>query len=391
MRQLRPFERGMPFTRVNWACHLRGGVDRDLLATAFDHVVATQPVLRTRLSGRDHLFVGAEPPRLEVSGVSPQEEAATAFDGPLVRAALCTSGDEDVFVLGIEHLVADGRSAFMVLNWIWEAYTALAEGCPAPVPPEAALVSPLDLLSTVDEAYVAKRRASAVDVAHVPFAPETGSRTELSRTRLDERTTGLLAARAKAEGVTMHGVIAAALLLAARAEMPATGAMPLGLFTGVDLRTRLALPANAVVNNGGWFVDTIAVERAGDPLRLADGITRRLRAAVDEGVPELELRGFAETLVDPGYVRGVTLITSNIGVVTPPRLPAGLEMTDLWTGMVVPDRPRPPVEHGPFSANALTFDGRLHVGILHRPDCFGYRQVRRMLDHVAATLTELAG
>ncbi|GLZ29658.1 hypothetical protein Lesp02_18480 [Lentzea sp. NBRC 105346] len=51
-------------------------------------------------------------------------------------------------------------------------------------------------------------------------------------------------------------------------------------------------------------------------------------------------------------------------------------MTDLWTG--------------PLSANVLTFDGRLHVGILHRPDCFGYRQVRRMLDHVAATLTELA-
>ncbi|GLZ29078.1 hypothetical protein Lesp02_12680 [Lentzea sp. NBRC 105346] len=377
LRGLTPAESFLTGIRINHIGDIRGDVDEGLLAKAVDAVAATRSALRASRG-------------LLVRDSSLADELAVPL-GPeeTFRATLLPG----TFVLTVEHSIADGRAALALFRAILETYTALAEGMEVPVLPPDHGRSALDGLRHWSEADVAAhiehRRATAADVPRVPFdhLPEGG--LDLRRLLFAPELTGRLATRAKAEGASLHGLIAAALLLAARAEIgPVPG--PLGLVSTVDLRSRLVPPMapDALTHCSSWFIDSVEVAEDSDPFELARGIRRRLRAALDTGYPELEMLALETVVRDPGFSNLVTVNLTNLGRVTSPRLPRGLELTD-WSSYMssAVDRWNPDAPHGVLPAGVFTVDGRLDITIRFQSHCFGPQRIERILDHVRETLT----
>ncbi|MCN9243772.1 amino acid adenylation domain-containing protein [Streptomyces sp. RY43-2] len=139
-----------PAHNVVTAARLRGRLDEDALARAFDHVVRRHEALRTRLvtrSGRPAQVVEATGTwpltRSRLEGTAPgdpgqairavlEEESSRPFrlaEGPLVRGRLLTFGDEErILVLTVHHAVTDNWSYGVLLQDLVGAYEALAEG-----------------------------------------------------------------------------------------------------------------------------------------------------------------------------------------------------------------------------------------------------------------------
>ncbi|GLZ29077.1 hypothetical protein Lesp02_12670 [Lentzea sp. NBRC 105346] len=399
LRRLTVTESDVVAARINWLCTVRGGVDEGLLVKAVDVVVDGMAPLRARL-GRDEHGLFLHQPEVEAPGlilgtgsVEDELEIPVGPEGPLVRVALLPGAEEDIIAVGVSHSIADGRSVLAIMKEIWRVYTALVEGTEVPIIeadiPESALAGLAHWTADEVAAHVERRRAEVVRVPHVPFEPAIGDRPEVTRMLIDRDTTARIAAGARAGGTSMHGLIAAALLLAARAEIGTCD--ELGFVSSVDMRPRLVppLPEDAITPCSGWFFDRVDVH-GGDPLMIARGINERLSLAVSSGVADLDLLAYEQLRVDPGFRDQTTVSMNNLGRIPAPRLPRGLRMTDLRTFVSVASRFRPDVDRDPLPASVLTFDGRLEISIPHRPDCFGQVQVARILDHVRTTLTGCA-
>ncbi|MHB9858115.1 amino acid adenylation domain-containing protein [Streptomyces sp. YIM S03343] len=139
-----------PAHNVVTAARLRGPLDEDALARAFDHVVRRHESLRTRLVPRPTGLVqvvdatgtwpltrsrlegpASEDPRRAIRDIL-DEESSRPFrlaEGPLVRGRLATLGDEErILVLTVHHAVTDNWSYGVLLQDLAGAYEALADG-----------------------------------------------------------------------------------------------------------------------------------------------------------------------------------------------------------------------------------------------------------------------
>jgi len=141
---------------VTGAYHLSGRLDADALERAVNEVVLRHESLRTTFTAR-----GGEPlqvihpwrpvplPRTDLAGMPPAEleaevdrkvaeVAATSFDlavGPLFRAELIRMGpEENVFTVGMHHIVSDGWSAGVFHRELRTLYEAFTAGLPSPLP-----------------------------------------------------------------------------------------------------------------------------------------------------------------------------------------------------------------------------------------------------------------
>ncbi|MET1080988.1 MAG: amino acid adenylation domain-containing protein, partial [Pseudomonas sp.] len=137
------------------AVRLRGQLDRAALQHALDRILERHEALRTRvvlLEGRPCQVI--DPPRpfalpiQEARDLPPgglealcQAAAAEPFDlaaGPLVRARLlCLADDDQVLLLTLHHLVADGWSLSLLMRECAALYRAAREGQADPLPPLA--------------------------------------------------------------------------------------------------------------------------------------------------------------------------------------------------------------------------------------------------------------
>ncbi|CPZ28131.1 Possible conserved polyketide synthase associated protein [Mycobacteroides abscessus] len=146
------------------------------------------------------------------------------------------------------------------------------------------------------------------------------------RTRLSRAQTTRLFDAARAAGLTVHGVVCAAILSAAQALSRSHGPVTFGLTSSVDLRTRTGKPITAAQGTviQGADTATLAVTSGDDPLRLARAVLDSLASGlVDRRVHQAFLRHqpLQQSVENP-------LMVTNWGRIPALRLPAGLRIRD---------------------------------------------------------------
>ncbi|MFF1449869.1 protein kinase [Streptomyces sp. NPDC058274] len=430
-------------SRAVLSCSVRGHLDAVALSTAFDTLTAEHPGLRARITsdGSGHaleLLPDAERPRLALRTGGPEvydEElnSPLSVGGPLARAVLATEpGDErHLLVLTVDHIITDGHSAITLLNTLWERYGAFVEG--ARQTPASAEVLSVDwpapvseLLPPSDESETAKylewrlAETGRHPVELVPYdtprqlpeaaprgaggaangpvaAVATGTagtsdahRIEVRRLLLDAGDTAQLRQLARETGVSVHGLVSAALLIAARQRLGGDGPRVLGCLSPVDLRSRLTPPLSPTVMVAAvsTHLQAVTVDADTEPLTLAREVGVDLRESIERGDHFQDMRIMPEVPRNPALQTG-TVIATNMGSVPGPRLPEGAEVTDV---RLVPAREQyfPQAGRSPLMACVVSFDGRLAIEFPHYTACFSPAFMESLRDDVRSTLLAFA-
>ncbi|MFD9566490.1 condensation domain-containing protein [Streptomyces sp. NPDC059994] len=387
-------------SRAVLSCTVRGDLDEELFAAAFAAKVAEHPSLRCRIAVEDGVHVlqpmaADELPRLLVRDGGPDsftEEFNTPLPvgGPLVRAVLLRGSDEHTVMLSVDHTITDGHSAIALQNALWDTYTALAGELPDGVgeyseqwpSPVSALLPPVSAREA-DE-YLARRveRTRQAPVVCLPYeavgTERAPGRPELAvqRVLLEPDDTARLLRFAKSEGVSVHGLIAAAALTAVRHRLGGEpGARTLGCLSPVDLRSRLTPPLDreVMVPAVTSCLDVLEVAHDADPLTLARQVTENLHAAIERGDFLQELHLLPKVPQHPALL-ATSVIVTNMGRVSGPVTPDGLEVTDV---RLAPAREHyfPEAGRGPVMVCVVSFDGRLGIELPYSAGCFTHEQM----------------
>ncbi|MFC8847311.1 MULTISPECIES: hypothetical protein [unclassified Micromonospora] len=285
---------------------VRGHLPLELLRAALDELQARHPLLRvaiaTRPDGRRPRFVPTDRPiplrRVapgpggaggRVSGAPADPDAGWLREvndrelvdgvdwraGPLCRAVVLTApgaapaaGDAHDLILTLPHCVADGTTALSLLRQWLEHADRLATAGPAPEPepalPPAERMFPrryrggtgaLRLGGQLLRDLYAVRRHRPARVVPSRFVPFTDRRSRLLHRTLTAGQVAALARACRRERTTVHGALAAAMVLAVAADAgpPAPGHVAIG--SPVDFRAALTppVPERAV----GAYVATV--------------------------------------------------------------------------------------------------------------------------------------
>jgi hypothetical protein len=365
-RQLDPSE--IYHAAVDWSgaysVTCQGPVDAMLLDRAFAALHARVPLLRGRLerNERGFRFRVASERVPETTVRSGGYEAYLAEMGrpldssrELSRLALVRGRDTSYVILSLHHAIADGRAGIALFERVWRNYTALIEGRPLPAGPVEPLPASAETL-LVARGWVRDEPSEpigpAADLAVPP--PEV---VVPDRVSLDEAETARLFAYCKAEGLSVHGYVCGAALVACRDELR-VGDGPLAMMCGcpVDLRYRVTPPVAAdeatVFVSGVEF--PVVVARGADPVGIGRAAKRTLDTAIASGEAERALFGLRpETAAEN---RLPDLVVTNVGPVTPFTTPDGLRITDFrgYTSTTIP---------GLLMFIVTSYGGRLSVDV----------------------------
>ncbi|MFE3446741.1 hypothetical protein ACFXNW_27240 [Nocardia sp. NPDC059180] len=334
-----------------------GRVDERILQLVLDELAAAHPLLRSRVvhdAEEAKLFVVDDGfrPRLEVGAGGEREyfrlvnEERTWSDG-LFSARLLREGDREQIVLVIHHGIADGRSAFALLDQLWRRYCAHLTGSPSPRPaterdlPAAADVRMADVVDRAAVAEWSEDIAAQVAMAGpdaVPAAlPHDGvgagdplDRFAMVRIELDPDDTRALVNSARAHCISVNSLFSGAAMVALRALFDADGPLLLNLGHAADLRSQLVppLPAATVVNWASGIGTVLPVDDGANPCELGRSVEAGVQASLGRREHALVMLA-AQTIGDDPVMAALlsarpTLTLSNIGRLPAHSLPAGL-------------------------------------------------------------------
>jgi hypothetical protein len=182
-------------------------------------------------------------------------EVATPFDtrqAPLVRAVLLHQAHRAVFILVSHHSIADAKSIVFAIRDILQAFSGKTL---VPLAPRAALDT---LLPPVPEP--GKDEASPGDSAPAPMAKPVvfrkpdGSLPRISRLTLTPALTRELRRRSRSEATSVHGVLVAAAVAAARQASAELKEAIIGVVSPIDLRKLLGAGEDVAPLNGGAVI-----------------------------------------------------------------------------------------------------------------------------------------
>ncbi|WP_324191979.1 phthiocerol/phthiodiolone dimycocerosyl transferase family protein [Nocardia brasiliensis] len=402
-----------------------GAVDSAAVQGAFAALQARYPVITCRI-GEDEEGTGY----LLRPGDSPV--GATVSDGDVETIGLPVTpldpGTQlaylDVVVSGEDrwrltlfahHSVADAGHCVELLARFWDHYTGLVEGTPVagaphdyPRPLEwhvaqrglvagavsgfEAVTRPLPLPAPIEAAGP----ADACGAGSVTIRPSGSAGAVPSslarplRTRLDAAVTARIVALGRHRGVSVNGLVTAALLRAFASGITdaATGPVPLGCLYPVDMRARLVpkvAPGDGT-NMAGLASFAAEIDLSGSVLDLGGRIAQQLRADLAAGIVQQSVLHFPDFFGDKRIhsLAGHVAVT-NTGAVPPFRTPAGLELTD-YEIVYLSAHPRPSTgASAAVTFLVYTFHGALTIGLLG-----GGPEANRLLDAVLQELLALS-
>jgi hypothetical protein len=303
-------------------------------------------------------------------------------EAPLVRAHWFERpAGRWAFALVFHHSVGDGRSGIRLVAELID--DARGAGLPAgEVEARPSLMALFPEAFSGDaglaraQAWKAELKAGLLRADAVPgFAREGGEvRPAILALRFDERTVEGLASRARREGASVHGLIGAAELLAARSLFgEGEGAPPTLMLTSpVDLRGQLASPVDD--STPGFYVTLLStLARVDGPAGLgplARHLTEDLRRQVAQGCGHLfyHLAAPAETI--PPTAEGIAgfrawmqrmppaFVLSNVGRAGSMPEAGGVRVEEISFALC-------PMAHQPLFVAASTWDGRLALNVVH--------------------------
>lgn len=354
LRQLDPGERyywlldHLGCMAVGAVAEIERRLDPKRLADALAAVQRRHPLLRARIA-----LVDAEPAFIAVEDAIPLVEMTAAHDawhdeleveldtpfgssGPLIRCrhVLIDGENRAVLVLVAHHAIADARALVSVLQQIVRHVADAADeggtthGVPAPMHARYAeeLRAPSAVVDVARQVR-AERRAQAAPEQFMMHRRHVGARhTRLDRLTVDSAGVDALRASARAAGATVHGVLSAALLAAARALLGDEQVHTVTLVTPTDLRGRLASPpARDEVQLATGLLAT-PFQVGASPDELASTVSAQVHRELDRGESHLFyriVRAASFPATDDGveafaaWMSGVpqALAMSNLGVV----------------------------------------------------------------------------
>ncbi|MGW4767937.1 phthiocerol/phthiodiolone dimycocerosyl transferase family protein [Nocardia sp. NPDC004278] len=285
---------------------VHGSLDIEILRRVLDELSAAHPLLRSRpVADAENVlhFVrdDAYRPRLEVADGG-EAEYLNLVNGPrdwhdgLFRAHLLRDRDRDQIVLVVHHGIADGRSAFALLEQMWQRYTAHAtqtelpqsdsdQGLPEAIDDQLAeVISDTEVADWLDQL---RSGAATMGPESAPRTlPENGSgvdplgRFALQRIELDAEETRVLIDTARAHGLSVNSLLGGAGLIAFRSQLePSTGPLPMFCGHAVDVRSEVDLPASTMLNCASGVGTPAMVSHDTSPIEVAHQVAAGMRAA----------------------------------------------------------------------------------------------------------------
>ncbi|WP_309234873.1 acyltransferase [Nocardia sp. XZ_19_385] len=361
---------------------VEGELDVAALRTAFLTLQRAYPVLTCRI-GEDSEGVGyllrsggatvgawvrdgaVDQVRLPVQPVDPGVQLAyldVVIGGSAARVTLFA-----------HHSVADAGHCVELVSRLWSFYTDR-------LTPED--VVPHELPKPVEE-YAADRgiTGSAVsgfeDVtrplppdARTPADPATPAPPSLAQPRravLDPVATARIVELGHRPGLTVNGLVTAALLRAYVAETGSTTTASVGCLYPVDLRTRFDPPVAraAGTNMAGLASFAAEVDLTADISLLAHQISSRLHHDLSEGIVQQSVLHFPD-FYGPTRIHSLAghVAVTNTGRVPAFRTPPELTLAD-YEIVYLSAHPRPSTGASAAVTFLLyTFQGRLTIGVL---------------------------
>lgn len=310
--------------------------------------------------------------------------------------AVVSGADRWRVTLFAHHSIADAGHCVELLSRFWAFYTDIVESAPISVVPQE-YPQPLEWhaakrgivageLSGFEDVTKPLPAATAVPVGD----PAPSSLARPKRARLDEATTARIVALGHHRGVSVNGLITAALLRAyASGTSEATGnPVPLGCLYPVDMRSRLdprVAPAEGT-NMAGLASFAAEIDLSESVLELAQRISDRLHSDLAEGIVQQSVLHFPD-FYGPTRIHSLAghVAITNTGAVPRFRTPAGLTLTD-YEIVYLSAHPKPSTgASAAITFLVYTFHGQLAVGLLG-----GGPDTGRLLAAVRKELTALS-
>ncbi|MFA4081478.1 phthiocerol/phthiodiolone dimycocerosyl transferase family protein [Mycobacteroides salmoniphilum] len=306
-----------------------GALDIGALTTAFHALLASYPVLNTQIVPAGHGYAlqhAPHQPALQVRTCTALPRAGFTIVDPHAVCAIDVAqrGNDFRLTLLTHHSIADAGAALNYLEVLCSLYTHVVETGSAGTIRSHPLAISL-------ERFLAER-GYVIPEPCAPPAPRAETTVDSTvvvrhgRTRLGREQTTRLFDAARAVGLTVHGIVCAAILLAAHALSRSQGQITFGITSSVDLRTRTGAPIAAAQGTVIQGADTaiLAVAPDDDPLRLARAVLDSLAGGLaDHSVHQAFLR-----YPQPQQSIENPLMVTNWGQIPPLRLPEGLRVHD---------------------------------------------------------------
>ncbi|MGD9619475.1 MAG: phthiocerol/phthiodiolone dimycocerosyl transferase [Mycolicibacterium sp.] len=334
---------------VGLAAHVRGPLDTDALADAFDLLLQAHPVLNGHLEqasdGRweivldDLMHPGIEVVELGEGAQEPQP----IFDqtAQLVHLRVIIRNGQAQPTVYIHHSLADGHHQFSLVEELFSTYTDLVstgaarpvQVHPAPEPLEAILASRgvqkkarsgLERLLAAMFVYdLPPSRRTPAEVN--PVLPQ---RVPMDFCTLSVPDTESIITFCRTHKLGLNSVLSAAVLMA-EWELRDTPNIPVPYVYPVDLRYLLSPPVSATecTNPVGIATYLAEIHRGTDVVELARDINDTFKKDIAEGVIQQSFLHFSPQYVgNPPGLPDVVMFTDN-GIVPPMRTPPNLELT----------------------------------------------------------------
>ncbi len=334
---------------VGLAAHLKGPVDIDALATAYDALLEAHPVLTAHLErGQDgrHQIVTDDflPPELQV--VELDDPAAQSpplhldQSEALVHLRVTIRDGQAHPTLYVHHSLADGHHMFSLIEELLSYYTDLVSTGsiravtvqPAPEPIEAVLAergihkqkrSGIERFMPAMFAYdlPPSRRAAMGDKPPHPV------RVPMESCRLSERHTDSIVALCRTNGFGLTAMLSAVVLLA-EWQLRGTPNIPVPFIYTVDLRYFLTPPVSATgcTNPVGLATYLAEIDRKTSVVDLARDIAETFRSDLSDGVIQQSRLHFSPQYVGNAPGLPDVVLLSDDGLVPPVRTPPDLEV-----------------------------------------------------------------
>ncbi|MEV6336265.1 acyltransferase [Nocardia vinacea] len=363
-----------------------GDLDTNALGAAFTALQRAYPVVTCRISedatGRGYLLRRGEAPEIGMTARLGDPDAIRIPEpidpaGQLAYLDVVRSerGRSRV-TLFAHHSIADAGHCVELLARLWDFYTDYVESGTTTVVPHD---YPQSLEWHASARGIARSSISGFEdvtkplepvvIPRAPAIPAPPALVQPERIILDEQASARIIGLGRYPGVTVNGVITAALLRAFASEKArATGdPVPLGCLYPVDMRTRLNPPVARAegTNMAGLASFAAAVDLSADILELAEHISARLRHDLAEGIVQQSVLHFPDYF-GPTRIHSLAghVAVTNTGAVPAFRIPANIALTD-YEIVYVSAHPRPSAgASAAVTFLVYTFEGRLTVGVL---------------------------
>ncbi|WDG32557.1 condensation protein [Streptomyces sp. CA-278952] len=404
-RLLAPHEAAIAAAGVRVVLHsdIKGDVDETVLTQALDRLHECYPLLGGRIvtEADNGLMV-----RIDATTTGPELTRGTHFDEEistplawdrtsLLRLRVLPGRGGSRVVMTLPRAFVDATCYLAVHARLWALYSALATGRPVPVERVEPVLAPAldDVLSArftdnqlrefvAERARLDAQAAPALLPALAAVHNGPGPNLSFGITAVEAGSDHCerLAQRAKDASLTLNALVSGILLTSLRSVLPAPdGPVRMLCTTAVDMRRRLSplLPAKVLQSAATTTSIRLDIDEHAHPVEVGHDLNALLRADLDSGAAAMELAAFPYMLDQ----HPPTLVITNVGSITGPDLPNGLEITNVRIA---------PLGHVPMLFAVVSrYQGRLAVDLTYSRAWYTDTQIQELADRVSDALVHV--